>query len=125
MKITFLTPALVAILGLAFVNLNAQADTTSTNAPSATPTTPTTATTSTKASKTPYKGIITAISATSVTISGKTPMTLAIDATTKFEVSHKKATAADFAVGDKITGSYLKDDSGTMTAASIHKKTAK
>jgi hypothetical protein len=119
MKITLLTPALVAILSLAFVTTSVKAADTTTTAPAAAATTPV----STKVNKVPYKG--TAISATSVTISGKETLTLAIDDKTKFAVSKKKATAADFAVGDAITGSYTKDDAGALTAASIHKKAAK
>jgi hypothetical protein len=121
MKITLLTPALVAILSLAFVTTSVKAADTTTTAPAAAATTPV----STKVNKVPYKGTITAISATSVTISGKETLTLAIDDKTKFAVSKKKATAADFAVGDAITGSYTKDDAGALTAASIHKKAAK
>ncbi len=118
MKNTLLISALVAILGLAFAGAPVSAQ--STNAAAAT------APKKSKEAKTPYKGSITAITATSVTVANKTQtLTLAIAATTKFEKDKKPATAADFAVGDTITGSYTKDATGAMTAASIHKKTDK
>ena len=118
MKNTLLITALVAILGLAFTSSTVSAQ--STNAPAAT------APAKSKAAKTPYKGSITAIDATSVTVasSAKT-LTLAIAATTKFAVDKKPATAAEFAVGDAVTGSYTKDAAGALTAASVHKKTEK
>ena len=120
MKITLLTPALVAILGLALAGapVTAQAQT-STN------TTDAAGSVATKAKKIPYKGSITAIDATSVTVAGKDKtLTLAITPKTKFKKDKEMATVADFAVGDKITGSYSTDDAGAMTANSIHKKTA-
>ena len=121
MKNTLLISALVAILGFAFAGAPLSAQTTATT---------TTASTApakkakAKSDKTPYKGDITAIDATSVTVANKsTTLTLAIAATTKFEKDKKAATIADFAVGDAVTGSYTKDATGAMTAASLHKKT--
>jgi ketopantoate hydroxymethyltransferase len=119
MKNTLLTSALVAILGLAFVGAPVTAQAQSTNATAATA-----PKAKTKEAKTPYKGSITAIDASSVTVANKsTTLTLAIAATTKFEKDKKPATIADFAVGDMVTGSYTKDATGAMTAASLHKKT--
>jgi hypothetical protein len=122
MKITFLTPALVAILGLALagVPVTAQAQT-STNAAPATPAKVKTATKPTK-----YEGSITAIDATSVTIANTSKtITLAISPKTTFKKDKVVATLADFAVGDKVSGSYTKDATGAMTAYSLHKKTPK
>lgn len=121
MKITFLTPALVAIVGLALVGapVTAQAQT-STNAPAAT------SAKVKKAAKIEYKGTITAIDATSVTVaSTKKTLVLAIAPTTTFKKDKAAATLADFAVGDKVTGSYTADATGVLTASSLHKKTAK
>jgi hypothetical protein len=102
-----------------------QAQTATNAAPAAT--TPASTTAPAPAKKTEYKGEITALDATSVTIKNKKgTMTFAITADTKFEFKDGKtftpATPADFAVGDKITGSYLKNADGTMTASSVHKK---
>jgi len=118
MKNTLLITALVAILGLAFTSTSVSAQ--STNAPTAA------APTKTKPAKTPYKGSITAITATSVTVASKEKtLTLAIAPTTTFLKDKKPATVADFAVGDAVTGSYTKDSTGALTAASLHKKTEK
>ncbi len=115
MKLTLLTSALVAVLTLGCVSVQAA-------------TTASTTTTTVKAAtvkKTPYKGTITAVdaAANSVTVQGaKESMTLAVTPETKFKGG--KA-LADFAVGDKVTGSYSKDASGATTACSLHKKAAK
>jgi len=50
-------------------------------------------------------------------------LTLSIAPTTKFLKDKKPATLADFAVGDKVTGSYTTDATGKTTAYSLHKKT--
>jgi hypothetical protein len=123
MKIPLLTPALVAILGLALagVPMTAQAQT-STNAASAAATAP-----APKPAK-PHQlgGSITAIDASSVTVaSTKKTLTLAITPSTTFKKDKLAATLADFAVGDKVNGSYTKDASGAMTANSLNKKTPK
>jgi hypothetical protein len=126
MKITLLTPALVAILGLALAGapVTAQAQT-STNSVAATAPVKVKAKT-TKPADITYKGSITAIDATSVTVANtdKT-LTLAITPKTTFKKDKVVATLADFAVGDKVTGSYTKDATGAMTANSLHKKTVK
>jgi len=122
MKITLLTPALVAILGLALAGatVTAQAQT-STNS-----TTATTPVKAKKSVKTQYSGSITAIDASSVTVaSTKKTLTLAITANTTFKKDKAAATLADFAVGDSVTGSYSTDSTGTLTANSLHKKTVK
>jgi len=121
MKITLLTPALVAILGLALAGVPVTAQAQTTNAPS------TAAPAKEKKTKpTEYKGSITAIDATSVTVANKEKtLTLAITPTTTFKKDKAAATLVDFAVGDKVTGSYTKDASGALTASSLHKKTEK
>jgi hypothetical protein len=122
MKNTLLTSALVVIVGLAFVSAPLTVNAQTTNAP----TTSAPAKTTKKADKTPYKGSITAIDASSVTVASKDKtLTLAITPTTTFKVNKASATAADFAVGDAVTGSYTKDATGAMSAASLHKKSAK
>jgi len=124
MKITFLTPALVAILGLAFASapITAQAQS-STNSSSSTAPAPAK---DKKTKPTPYTGTITAIDASSVTVAGtKKTLTLAITSATTYKKDKEAATLSDFAVGDAVTGSYTTDDSGALTAHSIHKKTAK
>jgi len=125
MKISLLTPALVAILGLALAGapVTAQAQT-STNSAPATAAAASTPAKVTKTAKVPYKGSITAIDATSVTVASKDKtLTLAITPKTTFKKDKLAATLADFAVGDKITGSYSTDATGALTANSIHKKT--
>ncbi len=137
MKFTSIKPALVAVLGLALasalVTVKAQTPTAapaaSTNEQVPDKTAPATTMTAPATKKTPYKGKITAIDASSVTVQGaKAPMTLAVTADTKFEFGTAKkntpATAADFAVGDSVTGSYLKGSDGTMTAVTVRKKQA-
>jgi hypothetical protein len=119
----------VAILGLALAGapVTAQAQT-STNSPVADAPAKAPAkakTTATKPAKTEYKGSITAIDASSVTVENKEKtLTLAITAKTTFKKDKAAATVADFAVGDKVTGSYSKDAAGAMTANSLNKKTA-
>jgi hypothetical protein len=148
MKNNIIASALVAVLGLALTTLPSLAQTDTNSAPAApstpaatpsatttttTPTTPTTppptkpsksSKTAKAGKKTPYSGKITALSATSITVQGKEAMTMAISATTKFRVDKKKSDPSTFAVGDSITGSYTKDATGAMTAASIDKKSA-
>jgi hypothetical protein len=70
--------------------------------------------------KTPYKGTVKSIDATSLVVtSAKGDLTLAIEPSTKVEVDKKKAAVTDITVGEKVTGSYTKSDTG-LTAASIH-----
>jgi hypothetical protein len=117
MKITLPITALAALLGLALagapLTLTAQTTTTGT-------TTPTTAKPA-KAKATKYSGILTAIDASSFTITDKTvaPRTFAITAATKIKKDGKTATVADFKVGDKVGGSYTTDATGAMTATTL------
>ena len=57
-----------------------------------------------------------------ITITDKTvaPKTIAVNATTKIKVDGKTATLADVKVGDKVSGSFTTDASGTMTAATLN-----
>ena len=123
MKIPLLTPALAAILGFALAGapVTAQAQTsTNSAATTAAPTTPAPATVT---KPTRFRGTITAIDATSVTVANKEKIrTLAITPQTTFKMGKTDATLADFAVGDKVTGSYSTDASGAMTAISLRKK---
>jgi hypothetical protein len=116
MKITSFS-ALVAIVALAFAGatVTAQAQTNATTA-----TAPAPAKAKTKSAKTPYAGTLSAIDATSATVT-----TTKGDLKTNFAVDKKKAAATDFATGDKVTGSYTTGADGSLTAASIHKKSAK
>lgn len=78
------------------------------------------------AKKIEYQGSITAISADGESVTVKTKdasMTLGIDAATKILKDKKPAKLTDFAVGDKVTGSYTKEAAGKTVAASLHKKT--
>ena len=125
MKITLLTSALAAIVGFAFIGapVTASAQTaTNATAPAAPSTAPKT---KEKSDKTPYAGSITAIDASSLTVAtSKKTLTLAITPKTTFKKDKEVATVADFAVGDKVTGSYTTDSTGALSAASVHKKTA-
>jgi hypothetical protein len=129
MKLSIITPALVAVLGFALASAPATVQAQTTNAAGATPApaaapAPAVAT-KTKTAYTPYKGTISAIDATSVTVTtAKGDVKLVIDATTKFAISKKPAKVTDFAVGDKVTGSYSTGADGTLTAHSLHKKAA-
>ena len=117
MKNTIITTALVAIIGLAFVGAPVTAQAQTTNS--------TTATAPAKPKKIQYKGSITAIDASSVTVASKEKtLTLAITGKTQFKVDKAGGTLADFAVGDAVTGSYTTDSTGALSAASIHKKKA-
>ncbi len=127
MKLTPLSTALAAVLGLALCATAASAQTSTTAAPAATTSTPaatTASAASTKVKKTPYKGTITAIDTTANTVTiqaASSTLTLKITSATKY----KGGTAlADFAVNDAVTGSYIKNDDGTLTANSLHKKKA-
>jgi len=127
MKITLLTPALAAILGLALVSapVTTHAQTTTATPAPAAATTPAPK----KAKPTPYNGSLTAIDTTANTVTvestskkdGVKTLTLAITPTTKFENAKKPATLADFVVGDKVTGSYVKNADGSLAAFSLHK----
>jgi len=113
MKSSLLKSALVAVVGLALcapLALNAQ--TTPAAAPAA----------STKAAKpTSYKGVVKSVDASSLVVTTKTgDLTLAVAATTKVKNDDKKADITAITVGEKVTGSYTKDDTGAMTAYSVH-----
>ena len=123
MKINILSSALAAILGLALIGtttVKAQATATA-------PTTPAAASaTKSKGDFTPYKGKVSAVDASSVTVTTSSgDLKLAVDDTTKIQVAKKKAAITDFAVGDAVTGSYTKNADGTLTAHSLRKKAAK
>jgi hypothetical protein len=127
MKLISLKPALVAVLGLALAGALVTVKAQTTNAAPAASTAPSTPAKAPAVKKTPYKGSITAIDASSVTVkTATTSLTLAVTADTKFQLGTSKkntpATAADFAVGDKVTGSYIKNADGTTTAATVRKK---
>jgi frataxin-like iron-binding protein CyaY len=117
MKNTFITSALVAVLGLALASVPVTLQAQSTNAPAST------TSSKTKSDYVQYSGTITAMDAKSMTIStSKGSLTLMVDENTKYMVNKKKSAATDFAVGDKVTGSYMKMGDGTMMAHSVHKK---
>jgi hypothetical protein len=126
MKITLLTSALAAIVGFAFIGAPVTAsaqNATNATAPAA-PSTAPKVKEKKKSAKTSYEGSITAIDASSLTVTtSKKTLTLAITPTTSFKKDKLAATAADFAVGDKVTGSYTTDATGALSAASVHKKT--
>ena len=123
MKITILTPALAALLGFALasapVTAQAQTSTNMTTAPAA----PAKA----KTNKVNYHGSITAIDTTANTITvlstskkeGDKTLVLTIDAATKIKRDKEAATLADFKVGEKVTGSYVVEAAGTMTAVKL------
>ncbi len=128
MKINLSVKALAALLSLAFVaapvTVHAQTSAPATTpAPAAAP-----AKAAKKTNKVNYSGDITAIDTTANTVTftsavkkdaGKS-LTIAISATTKITKDKKPATLADFKVGDKITGSYAPEASGTLTAATLN-----
>jgi len=125
MKINILSSALAAILGFALIGAPVTAKAQATNDAS-TPSAPAAKTKKAKGDYTQYKGTISAIDASSVTVTtSKGDVKLAIDDKTKFAVDKKASTAADFAKGDEVTGSYKTAADGTLTAHTVHKKTAK
>ncbi len=129
MKINLITPALLALLGLALASAPAQAQTTPTATTSTTAIAPAASPAPAKAPKSakiPYKGSITALDATSVTVT-TTQKTLLLEITPKTKFKKDKAVAGigDFAVGDLVTGSYSVDPTGALTANTLHKKTPK
>jgi ribosomal protein S1 len=127
MKITLLTSALAAIVGFAFIGapVTASAQTATNATAAAAPSTAPKTKEKKKSDKTQYEGSITAIDASSLTVAtSKKTLTLAITPKTTFKKDKAAATAADFAVGDKVTGSYSTDSTGALSAASVHKKSA-
>jgi uncharacterized protein YdeI (BOF family) len=135
MKNTFVVTAFAAVLGFALASAPVTVKAQSTNAaPANAPATATTGTsTAAKAPKKkssytqiPKGATISAIDASSVTLTTtKGDLKLAIDDKTGFSVDKKKSAVTDFAVGDKVTGSYATNADGTFTAHNIRKKTAK
>jgi hypothetical protein len=132
MKNTFITSALVAVLGFALasapVTVKAQATPTQTPAATSTGSTTPSKPAKKKSAYTPFpKGAtISAIDASSVTLkTTKGDLKLAIDAKTGFEVDKKKSDASAFAAGDAVTGSYATNADGSFTAHNVRKKTAK
>jgi ribosomal protein L19 len=133
MKLNLISPALAAIVGLAIASAPLTASAQSTNAaPMSTSTTGTTAAVAPKAkeksksSYTAYSGTLSALDATSVTVTTKKgDLKLMVDSTTMVQVDKKKAEFSSFAVGDKVTGSYATGADGTMTAHSLRKKSTK
>jgi hypothetical protein len=123
MKLNHLSPVLVTILSLTFAgaiqaqtNTVASPDSANSTNTSVNPAVPA------KAHKIQYSGRITAIDtgANTITVAGKKKtLTLAITPLTTFKGG---SSLADFAMGDKVTGSYTTDAAGTMSAASLHKK---
>lgn len=114
----------MAILGLASAGtpVIAQTQTSTTSTPSPAPARVL------KAKPTKFTGLITAIDAisftvanTAKTLAGQT-LTIVIAPSTTFQKDGEMATLADFAVGDKATGDYKTDATGTMTAVSLRKK---
>lgn len=70
---------------------------------------------------TPYQGKVAALDSASITVTTKSgDLKLNVTAETKILKNGAKAALTDFAVGDKVTGSYKKDASGSLTAKSIH-----
>ena len=119
MKSSLLKLALVAAALCAPVAVQAQTTNTTPAAPA-----PDAATKPAKVAHTPYKGTVKSIDAASLVVTtAKGDLTLAIAPTTKVKVNKKTAKVTDITVGEKVTGSYTKDDTGAMTAASIHGST--
>jgi hypothetical protein len=124
MKSSLLKSALLAVVGLALcapIALHAQTDTVNPIATS--PVKNPAPAKAAKVSNPSYKGTVKSIDTAANTITvttAKGDITLAITPTTKIKSDKKKATLADITMGEKVTGSYTKDASGAMTAASIH-----
>jgi hypothetical protein len=133
MTTSLLKSALVAVVGFALsasVALHAQTNAVNpiATSPVQNPTTQSTdsSATSTKVVKTAYTGTLKSNDGSSVTVTtDKGDLKLTIDPTTKIAANHKKAALTDLTVGEKVTGSYVKNDDGTLTAASIRGHSAK
>jgi hypothetical protein len=125
MKSSLLKLALAALVVCAPVALHAQTDTTNPIATSPVKS-PEASTASTKVKKTAYSGTVKSIDASSIVVTtSKGDMTFAISAATKVKVDKKTAALTAVTAGEKVTGSYMKNADGTMTAASIHATSAK
>jgi hypothetical protein len=120
MKHTLIKSALMAVAGLALcapLAIHAQ------TATSTTTTASTMSTTSTKMKKTEYRGMVKSIdtAANTITVTNKKgDMTLSVASTTKITQNKQPATLADITMGEKVTGSFTKDATGTMTACKIN-----
>jgi len=120
-----LKSALTAVAGLALcapLALSAQ-----TTTPTATSAATSAVTTSTKVKKTEYRGTVKSVdtAANTITVTNKKgDMTLTVTTATKILQNKKTATLADITMGEKVSGSFIKDATGAMTAASIHGHTA-
>ena len=130
MKLILSTSALAAYLGIALASVPA---TLSAQTPTATDVTTAGAAATTpaptkKSKPTEYEGTLTAIDTTANIVSVASTaklLTMSITPATKIKKDKKPATLADFAIGDKVTGSYTKDATGTLTAYSLHKSKPK
>ena len=115
MKPSLLKSALVAVVGLALcapVALQAQTPT---------DTAASMAATSSKLKKTEYHGVVKSVDASTITVTTKKgDLTLTIDDKTTIQVNKKTAAITDITVGEKVTGSYTKDASGTMLACKVN-----
>ena len=121
MKLIRILPALVALVGFAFVPLHLSAQ--SSDTPASGSSTDSGAPAKPKGKKgTPFSGAITAVdaSANTVTVDNNgTPVTLTVNEKTKIKKAGAAATIADLAVGQKVTGSYS-EKGGAATAKMIN-----
>ena len=85
-----------------------------------------------KNGKIPYKGTVSAIdtktNTLTVSTSTKDPsktLVLILNSSTTYKKDGGTGAETDITVGETVTGSYTKDASGTLTAASVHLKTSK
>ena len=70
------------------------------------------------ADATPFKGVVAAVDTAGSTITvGENKIIVTAD--TKISKDGKKAKLAEIAVGDKVHGSYKKDDKGNLNALSL------
>ncbi len=112
--------ALFTIMAAALIAVpaNTQAQTTNSTTPAAPATTAEAPVKHKKTDATEYHGKVAAIDTAGSTITvGEHKITVAT--TTKISKDGKKATLADFAVGDKVSGSYKKDAAGDLIANSL------
>ena len=111
MKNNLVKIALLGLMAAAFVavpNISRAQD--STNTPAAP---------APKKSGLPFHGKLAAVDPTAMTVTVGS-LTINVTAATKVTKDGKKATLADFVVGDTVGGSYHKDADGKLIAATIH-----
>jgi hypothetical protein len=72
-----------------------------------------------KKSGLPFHGKLAAVDTAAMTVTVGS-LTITITSTTKLTKDGKKATLADFVVGDTVGGSYQKDAAGKLNAVTIH-----